>query len=626
LYVALVLIGLRAQSKSLIIWGSALGSILNIVGFLYSPPGGELWKVIINRALSIFVIWITAILCLWQNRAEKNLRRAHDDLDLRVKDRTTQLNETNLRLQRESSFLQLLKDIAIAANETEDIQKTMRTCLKQICTHARWPVGHLYLPEDRSSKRLVPTPIWYLEDLERFETFRKITEATPFDPGVGLPGRVLKSGNPAWIIDVTEDGNFPRTQLAENIGVKAGFAFPILIRKDVVGVMEFFSTDTLEPDPEMLETMAQVGTLLGRIIERARAREDQEHLLGSLRERVKELTAMYDVANLVQTSKTMTEVFQKVESLIVPGMQYPEITRVRGVFEGKPFGSRFFDETPWKLSGNISTNGETRGVLEIFYTEPRRSSDSGPFLKEEQNMIDGLSRLLSVAAEHKRAEEQIKQSREQLRKLYHRFELIREEERTRIAREVHDELAQVLTALKLEVSLLDQNLENPKLKSKTTRFLQMIDNTIQAGKKIVMDLRPPVLDDLGLQEAIEWQGKEFQNRTKIVFDSDLGDEDLSLDIARATTLFRIFQETLTNVLRHAQASRVHVRLINDDKTVILTVRDNGIGATASQVENIRSLGILGMRERALVWGGSVDIQGSPGQGTSVTIRIKKEKP
>ncbi len=624
LYVAVVLLGLRARSLPFLLWAALTGTVLTIVGYFLSPPGGESWKVVANRGLAVLTIWTTAYLCLWKIRASQKIRDANKDLEQRVQERTTMLNQTLNLLRREKEYVQLHKDIAVASNESRTVEAALEYGMKRVCEHTGWPVGHIYLRSEASLDQLEPTAIWYLEDPGRFETFRKITEATSLDSGVGLPGRVMQNGEPAWIIDVTRDRNFPRAKLAENIGVKAGFAFPILIGKETVGVMEFFSSEAVEPDKEMLEIMGQVGTQLGRVIERKRAEKEQKKLLKSLRERVKELTSMYGVANLVGTSRTMKEVLQKVGSIIIPGMQYPELAQVKVNFDGDTFPKEPLEETPWKLSRDIAIHGGVHGSLDVFYSRPVGGGDtSDPFIKEERDMIDGLAHLLSVAAERKQAEKEIKRSREQLRKLYHRLELVREEERSRMAREIHDELAQILTTLKLEVALLDNKLVHKAsdLRSFTELMLKLIDNSIQMGKKIVMDLRPPLLDELGLEEAIEWQAAEFERRTGIQCHIELDENRLSLDKDRATTLFRIFQETLTNVARHANANRIWVELHERDGLVTLNVKDNGLGITHEQIFNLRSLGLLGIRERALVWGGEVDINGVPNEGTTVTIRI-----
>ena len=146
----------------------------------------------------------------------------------------------------------------------------LKQAMQKICDHTAWPVAHLYI-RDGDADTLSPSKIWILKDWTHFEAFRQVTESTKFVPGVGLPGRVLASNKAAWIRDVTKDSNFPRAQLAEQIGVKAGFAFPILIGPKVVAVMEFFAEDAIELDAKLLHVMESIGFLLGRIFERDHA-------------------------------------------------------------------------------------------------------------------------------------------------------------------------------------------------------------------------------------------------------------------------------------------------------------------------------------------------------------------
>jgi signal transduction histidine kinase len=164
---------------------------------------------------------------------------------------------------------------------------------------------------------------------------------------------------------------------------------------------------------------------------------------------------------------------------------------------------------------------------------------------------------------------------------------------------------------------------NPSIQESTAELLEMSDDAIQTVKKISMDLRPPILDDLGIAEAIVWQVKEFTSRTGISCEFEDNLNDFEPDLERSTTLFRVFQETLTNVVRHAEATKVYVTLSEFNKMVTLQIRDNGCGISSGQVSNIRSLGLLGMRERAMVWGGNVHISGVPDEGTTVTINIQK---
>jgi PAS domain S-box-containing protein len=176
-------------------------------------------------------------------------------------------------LRQQSTFVRLLQRVAIAANEALTIEDAMQTCLDQVCAHTRWPVGHVYFAPRHAAGPLLPSSIWSLEHPERFETFRQVTERTPLAPGMGLPGRVFTSGKPVWIIDVTKDANFPRTQQAQDIGVRAGFGFPVLVGKEVVAVLEFFAPEAAEPDETLLEVMGHIGTQLGRVVERTRAEE-----------------------------------------------------------------------------------------------------------------------------------------------------------------------------------------------------------------------------------------------------------------------------------------------------------------------------------------------------------------
>lgn len=229
-------------------------------------------------------------------------------------------------------------------------------------------------------------------------------------------------------------------------------------------------------------------------------------------------------------------------------------------------------------------------------------------------------------AQHRRAEEQLRQSHEQLRALSTYLQSVREEERTRIAREVHDELGQALTSCKLDLSWIAHQLprEQKPLLEKTRALSAHIDATIQTVRRISTELRPGVLDHLGLAAALEWQAHEFQNRTGIRCDVRSAIHEAQLDSDLSTTFFRIFQETLTNVIRHAGATQVSVHLKEINGRVILEVKDNGRGITPDEVFNTKSMGLLGMRERAALLGGSFEIGRLPrGPGTRVSVSIPK---
>ena len=179
--------------------------------------------------------------------------------------------QAEIALREQTAIVELLQAIAVAANEAVAVDEAMRFCLDRVCAHTGWPIGHVYALAEDGTDELVPRSVWHLDDPERFATFRAVTETMHFASGVGLPGRVLASGRPTWIIDVTKDPNFPRATAATDIGIKASFGFPVLIGHEVVAVLEFFASEALEPDEPLLDVMAHIGTQLGRVVERKRA-------------------------------------------------------------------------------------------------------------------------------------------------------------------------------------------------------------------------------------------------------------------------------------------------------------------------------------------------------------------
>ena len=184
-----------------------------------------------------------------------------------------------------------------------------------------------------------------------------------------------------------------------------------------------------------------------------------------------------------------------------------------------------------------------------------------------------------------------------------------------------------MTAIKIDLSSLLRELptgEEQQAK-RTSSLLKLVEESIRAVRRISTELRPGMLDDLGLVATLEWAGEDFQARTGTTCRLDLPQEDIAIDPERATAIFRIFQETLTNVARHAGASEVKVRLAKEDGELTLEVHDNGKGVPEDILASGKSLGILGMRERAMLLGGDLTISGPPGNGTTVAVRIPEAR-
>ncbi|MCG2613118.1 PAS domain S-box protein [Terrimonas sp. NA20] len=230
--------------------------------------------------------------------------------------------------------------------------------------------------------------------------------------------------------------------------------------------------------------------------------------------------------------------------------------------------------------------------------------------------------LANEVTEQHLAEERLKDAYEQTRKLTDHLQTVREEERMHIAREIHDELGQLLTVLKMDVSWLNRKLQptTEPIQAKLKDLLSLIDTTVKKVRHISSELRPSLLDDLGLVAALEWHIEEFQKRSGIELESNLPATELALPEPVKIGLFRILQESLTNVARHSGAERVIVTLLQKENTLFLTIEDNGKGFDAES-SNKKTLGLLGMKERTLMIGGEYKITGIPGKGTIVDVSV-----
>jgi PAS domain S-box-containing protein len=302
---------------------------------------------------------------------------------------------------------------------------------------------------------------------------------------------------------------------------------------------------------------------------------------------------------------------------------------------GEPY-SKIADRTCWQILHNAADqpkgcpiqkvrNTHCRETEVIFRDNQWYNISVDPLLDDNGNII-GVVHIASDITDRVHAQKDLQNSREQLRNLTAYLESVRERERTNIAREIHDELAQALTALKMDLSWLFNKLPRAKMPliEKTRSMNKLIDDTIRTVKRISAELRPGILDDLGLVAAIEWQSDEFRDRTGISCRVTVLPSDLSVEKDRSTAIFRIFQETLTNVARHAQATKVTVALKKDAGSLMLKVMDNGAGITEDKVHDSRSFGLIGMRERVHPWGGLVNIKGTPGKGTTVEVKVPLE--
>jgi len=304
-----------------------------------------------------------------------------------------------------------------------------------------------------------------------------------------------------------------------------------------------------------------------------------------------------------------------------------------------PYGTSDAANDP-VIQHELSINADVRSIIctpildslgEVLgYFDIRNKQDGEGFTIGDQEMLMALAPAASIAIQNALAYQQrlatvaeLKESSRQLQALAANLESAREEERTRIARELHDQLGQALTAMKFDLAWLTDQLAqmDVTLAEKAKTVTEQMDTMIKTVRRISTELRPGMLDDLGLAASIEWQARDFEKRTGIICVVRVPAEELVLTRAQSIVVFRIFQEALTNVARHAGAQLIEVRLEATPDALTLQVQDDGRGIQLQEIAGLQSLGLLGMRERAKRLGGAFDIQGLSGEGTIVTVSI-----
>lgn len=349
----------------------------------------------------------------------------------------------------------------------------------------------------------------------------------------------------------------------------------------------------------------------------------------TLRERMKELKCIYSISDIVEEPDlTLSQILQRLAAIIPRAWQYPKICRARITVWGRNYASPDFRITRWRQSANVKCNGKRVGHIEVCYLKRAPQMDEGPFLKEERNLINVIAERIGKIVERSLAESAVRESVKQFRSLSSHLQRVREEERARIAHELCDELGQALTAIKIDLSCLVKKMppSTPKLGHKVRLMRELIDHTIHSTQRICAELRPAMLDDLGLAPAILWQASEFQERTGVKCRVSISPDDIALSDEHSIALFRIFQEALTNVYRHASASELSVDLRCHDARVALTIWDNGRGITKGQACDPASFGIFGIRERVRQLGGKFSIEGRARKGTTLEVDIPLKTP
>ncbi len=558
-------------------------------------------------------------------------------------------------IDKKSQELAALFDVSSAASQSLDTDLILQEVARRITEIFAFDATRILLFDDHKENLLVRASY---ETQEDFSASPKV-----YAKGQGLSGNAAATGEAIIIENIDDDPRYDRLTHARNaikIGQKFAASFPIKYDQEILGVINCRGLQPRRLTDHELRLISSMSSQIAIAVNNAQLYAERE-------KQTRELGALFDVTAAATQSLEMDRVLEEVirrinEIFLFDATRFflfdnqrewlhcrathhvhaNFLTRTHSFKIGQGITGRvgatgtaiIFDDTEAnpqyqhlslaKKTGHrfvagfpVKYGSETLGVIMCMGEQPRQLT------KHETDLIASLSSQIAVAIANARLYEQTKDQAEQLRNLTTHLESVREEERRRISREIHDELGQALTALKFDASWIKGKLSNPQpaLAGRLTEMSALIDDTIQAIRKIAARLRPDILDKLGLAAAMEWQLQEFRKRTGIQYHFAADPMNIELDERQATTLFRIFQESLTNVARHSHATRVNIDLERQDAEVSLRVDDDGDGIDGNKIFDTQSLGLLGMRERAASLGGTITVQRNHIKGTSVITHL-----
>lgn len=377
---------------------------------------------------------------------------------------------------------------------------------------------------------------------------------------------------------------------------------------------------------EIRRLRRRVRELEAAATESAAIEEERRRLVHVLGERVKELTALHRAVGLLQDSATPpSTVLQEIVNLLPPAWQYPEITAARITFDKLTFDTPNFKRTPWIQTAELITSDGAEGRIEVVYLEERPPLHEGPFLAEERDLINSLADSLVSYLNRKRAEEALLHAHKRLRALSQQLLDVQEQERRRLARDLHDEVGQALTAIMMNLQTMERIADVEPIAPTVTDSKAILDQLLQRVRDLSLDLRPSLLDDVGLVAAVRWYVQRQADRAGLAHQVAAEEALISMPPHLGTLCFRVIQEAVTNVLRHAKATRIWVTMGHSPGEVHLRVQDDGVGFKVEQALDRAargdSLGLIGMQERVSFAGGEVTIESAPRGGTTVNARV-----
>jgi PAS domain S-box-containing protein len=529
--------------------------------------------------------------------------------------------------KRAEEEIRLLQTIALSVSSAENLNAALRAVVSKVCETTGWAFGQAWIPRPDASA-LECSPAWHGNG-SGLEEFRRASERSVFLPDVPLPGRSWSAKQPIWSSDVTTEANFSRARSARQAGLKAGMAIPIMAADQVVAVIEFFGRTHRQEDERLIKLVSAVANQVGMVILRKRIQEQFDRFF----------SMSADLLCLAGFDGYLKRFNPAWQSLL--GYTPEELVT-------KPFLDIIHPDDRPAVEAEIE---RLRAGSKMISYELRGRSKQGTYIWTQWTAIPAPNELLFYAigrdiTQRKRSEEALRKSEEHYRDLFNEAKAMQEklrelsskvlhaqeEERKRISRELHDEVGQALTAISVNLQLLKQKAAKvgQGLDATVAETQSLLEQTMYNVHRFSYELRPAMLDDLGLVIALRWYIRAFAKRTgvKLNFRADCVVEKLTGE--SKIVIYRVVQESLTNVYKYAEATRVQIIIKRINDNIRLTVRDNGKGFRPDQLDlnskDKSGMGLMGMQERLRLVNGQFVVESQLGKGTTIraTIPFKTE--
>lgn len=536
-----------------------------------------------------------------QKAAEIELRRVNRSLEA-----LSAINQTLIRAENETLFLDEVCRI--------------------ICEVGGYMMTWIGYPQPDAGKIVKPI-IWKGKE-EGYLSLIKITyDESPYSKGPVSTS--IKTGKTCVVQNLEiEWGNPLWRKAASARGYKSIISLPLKIDNKIAGAIAIYSDQENSFDKKETQLLEKLSDDISFGIKTLRAKEEKnkaEQFLRESEDRYRSLVELSPEAIIVHTEG-------KIMYANNSTLKY-----LRAANKEELVGKCMSDLVPTQYKTEIHERmkkaKEVPGSIEPLQMKFEMIEGQTVYLEAVGAPVKYLGQpagqvIIRDITARKLYEEELRNSREQLRNLAAHLQEATETERARVAREIHDELGQYLTGLKMDISMLKEMINEKKdsedkelLLEKTNSASELLNTTIHSVRKLSSDLRPAVLDNLGLLAAIEWQAEEFQNRMGINCQCYLTVEEITLPPDHNTAIFRIFQESLTNIAKHSNATKISIEFRKDDNYYVLEIKDNGKGISEEDKMKNNSFGLIGIRERTHLFGGSADITGIAGKGTTVSVKI-----